>query len=427
MPSHSSSRRPRAGRGSRDRGPAAGFRLREIAFAAYAPTVLFGLAEGAMLPVITISVIDRGASIAVAAFVAAIMGLASIVTNIPAGALTTRIGERLSMVVAAAAAAVGIVICILPFGVWAYAVGVFLVGGASAVFTLARQAYLTERVPLSVRARALSTLGGATRIGVFVGPFLGAASMHFLGLVGAYVVSLVAVVGSGIIAYGVPELESRAANKAKAASTGTVKMFRAYARVYLTLGVAVMLLSAVRHSRQIVIPLWAHDIGLSDSSASIVFGIAGAIDAATFYPAGKVMDRYGRKAVAVPSMVLMGLSFVLMPLSTGFVTLGLTAVLMGFANGIGSGIITTIGADVSPSVARPTFLGLWREFADVGAGTGPVLLSALTGAVSLALGTSVLGVVGFVAAAALWWWIPPHATLKGGGDEGTTTDASPSP
>ena len=31
--------------------------------------------------------------------------------------------------------------------------------------------------------------------------------------------------------------------------------------------------------------------------------------------------------------------------------------------GIGSGIVMTLAADVSPAVGRPTFLGIWRELA----------------------------------------------------------------
>ena len=63
---------------------------------------------------------------------------------------------------------------------------------AGAVWGLARQAYLSEAVPLEMRARALSTLGGVQRIGSFIGPFLGAFAMKFLGTDGAYWVHLVA-------------------------------------------------------------------------------------------------------------------------------------------------------------------------------------------------------------------------------------------
>jgi MFS family permease len=102
----------------------------------------------------------------------------------------------------------------------------------------------------------------------------------------------------------------------------------------------------------------------------------------------------------------MGIAFLLMPLTRGFVTLTLTAMLMGFGNGIGSGIVMTYAADTSPDVGRPTFLGLWRELSDAGTGLGPILLSAVTGLAGLAAGIVVSRGVGFAAAAALWVWTP---------------------
>ncbi len=92
------------------------FRLRSIAVAAYGPATLFGLAQGSMLPVIALSAIDRGASTSVAALVGALIGIGSIVTNIPSGILATRIGERKSMLVAAVVTAAGLVLCLLDLG-----------------------------------------------------------------------------------------------------------------------------------------------------------------------------------------------------------------------------------------------------------------------------------------------------------------------
>jgi MFS family permease len=83
--------------------------------------------------------------------------------------------------------------------------------------------------------------------------------------------------------------------------------------------------------------------------------------------------------------------------------------LMGFGNGIGSGIVMTLAADISPEAGRPTFLGIWRELADAGSGVGPVILSAVTAVAGLALGIVVSGSVGFAAAVALWTWAPEPA------------------
>ena len=195
-------------------------------------------------------------------------------------------------------------------------------------------------------------------------------------------------------------------HKAAAAQVTTWSVLKRYWPTFVTLGVGVLLLSAIRQTRQVVIPLWAAHIGLSATANSVIYGVAGGIDALTFYPAGKVMDLYGRRWVAVPCVIIMGISFVLMPLTHAAVTLTLTAMIMGFGNGIGSGIVMTLAADISPAVGRPTFLGIWRELADAGSGVGPVILSAVTAIAGLGLGIIVSGTVGFAAAAALWAWIP---------------------
>ena len=115
-------------------------------------------------------------------------------------------------------------------------------------------------------------------------------------------------------------------------------------------------IGAVRAARQVVLPLWAVHIGLSPEVTSLVFGVASAVDMALFYPSGKVMDRHGRLAVAVPSMLVLGAAMAVLPLTGGLVTLTVVAMVMSFGNGIGSGIVMTLGADVAPPDNRRRFL-----------------------------------------------------------------------
>ncbi|MCR6487420.1 MFS transporter [Amycolatopsis sp. OK19-0408] len=387
------------------------FRLRSVAAAAYGPAALFGLSEGAVLPVVALSAIDRGASTSTAALIAALLGVGSLLANIPAGILATRFGERRSMLLAAGVMVVGVLICLVdlgdgPWSLLLYGGGVLLIGVAAAVYSLARQTYLTEIVPAHMRARALSTLGGSMRIGVFLGPFAGAGAMQVAGLPGAYYVSLAAILAAAVLVFRVPDL---ALDRAAASAVTTRGMLKQRWRVYATLGAGVLLLSAIRQTRQTVVPLWAAHIGLSPTTSSIIYGVAGAVDALTFYPAGKVMDRHGRRWVAVPATLVLGASFVVMPLADGAALLTVAAMVMGFGNGIGSGIVMTLGADVSPAVGRPTHIGIWNELADIGTGVGPLVLSAVTALAGLGAGVVASGVVGFAAAAVLWRFIPsPH-------------------
>lgn len=397
--------------GPREPGPAqmneTTFSLKKIAVAAFGPALLFSIGEGAILPIIALSARNEGASVALAGLIVGLIGIGSLISNIPAAMLIARYGERLAMVWAAALSVLALILCLIPGQVWLLALGVFMVGMATSVLLLARQTYLIEAVPARMRARAMSTLGGTRRIGIFAGPFIGAAAMHFMGLAGAYWVGIVAIFGSGVLAYMIPDLESHKHGAAGApAAPKIVHILRAHWKVYCTVGFGVLLVSALRASRQIVIPLWADHLGISPTATSVIYGVVAAIDVLAFYPSGKAMDRHGRFWVALPSVLIMGLSMVLIPATEGLWTFVIVSMVIGLGNGIGSGIVMTLGADASPREGRTQFLGVWRMIADIGASGAPAVLSAITALASLALGIVATGLLGFVAAGVFWRWLP---------------------
>lgn len=153
-------------------GPVADFRLRDIALAAYGPSALASIGAGAATPVIVLQARDLGASVATAAFVVALLGLGSLVTSLPAGALVARIGERMALVLAGIVDALAMAGAALSTSVGSLGVAVAVTGGAGTVFLLARQGFVIDAVPVSHRARALSALGGAHRSGLFFGPLI---------------------------------------------------------------------------------------------------------------------------------------------------------------------------------------------------------------------------------------------------------------
>jgi MFS family permease len=388
------------------------FTLRGIAVAAFGPTLLFGIGQGAILPVVALTARDLGASVALAALIVTLIGLGSWFFNLPASLVTLKFGERWAIVGAAVAAGLALAAAglssLIPNGLWLLAAAMAVVGMSGAVFGLARQKYLTEAVPVEFRARALSTLGGVNRIGVFIGPFLGAAVMQFSGIGGAYWVGVVAMAAAALLSLTIPDLE--VAGGSDGGHQGPEPTLRSVAvsheKVFLSVGVGILLLSALRSSRQVVIPLWADHLGMDATSASLIYGLSGAIDMLVFYPAGKLMDRKGRQFVAVPSTLLMGAALLLIPLTGSFTGLLLAALLIGFGNGISSGLVMTLGADFSPDRGRGQFLGLWRFMADAGSTGGPVLLSAVTALASLGAGISATGILGFAAAAVFAVVIP---------------------
>jgi len=382
------------------------FDFKKIAIPAFGPSVLYGISNGAILPVVALTARDLGASVAVAGLIAALIGIGSLLSNIPSALLTERYGEKHAMAGAALLSVIGLLLAVTASHVWVLAVAMLMQGIAQSVFQLARQSYMIEVVPIHLRARALSTLGGTTRIGTFVGPFAGAALIHFIGLGGAYWVAIVAMLGAGLIAMTAADLEPKDSLDTHSPKISIRQMAHSQAGVYATLGVGVMLVSALRASRQVVIPLWADHLGLDATVTSVIYGLVAAVDMSVFYPAGKVMDLRGRVWVAVPCALLMGLSLMTMPVTGGMISFVVVSLLLGFGNGIGSGIVMTLGADFAPQGARTQFLGIWRFMADLGTSGGPVALSAMTALWSLGAASFGVGTLGLVAAVVFWRWLP---------------------
>src|SRR5690606_31682935 len=104
---------------------------------------LFSVGQGAILPIIPLLAIDNlGASIAVAGLVVALRGIGTIVFDVPAGILVSRVGERKAVFVATVLLVLISVLAANSTSVWMYGGLVFLFGAASAVWHLARLTFV---------------------------------------------------------------------------------------------------------------------------------------------------------------------------------------------------------------------------------------------------------------------------------------------
>ena len=365
-----------------------------------------------MLPIVALSVRQMGGSVALAALVVTLYAFGSIATTLPASLLTHRHGERRMLPLSLVWGALGLGLCALTSAVapslLPFAAGVVMFGMAQAVVNLARMSWLTGAVPFHLRARAFSLMGGATRLGLFIGPFLAAVAIRSSGLWAAYAVGVAAMAVAALAAARLPVLPGDApAGRSAQPAPRLTAMAVTHRRIFATVGIGVLCVSAVRSARSVVIPLWADHLGLDAATASVIFGLASAVDLLVFYPAGKFMDTRGRRSVAIPSMTIMGLALVLVPFTGGATSLLLASLMLGIGNGISSGLIMVLGADHAPVAGRAQFLGFWRLIADIGTSAGPALLSAATAfAGSLAAGVWATSLTGFGAAFLLARHVP---------------------
>lgn len=401
------------------------FSFRSVAIAGILPSLVFAVGEGAIIPIIPIIASNLGANLAVAGTIAGMIMVGRLVGDIPSGWVISRIGERMAMVYASLLSVVGLVISLLAPNPVVLTVGILLVGLATAVFALARHAFMTVYVPIAYRARALSSLAGAFRFGYFIGPLISAGLIHLTGTSqSVFWIHITACVMAAAILLLLPDpsaifgtLPTRSTMPAETVleAPKTLGLFPTIWKsrgVLVRLGSGAALMGALRASRQVILPLWAVSIAISDTDTALIIGIAGGIDFALFYASGQIMDRFGRLWTALPAMIGLGAGHLILMFThdlPGRVVLFIgVAVLLSLANGIGSGIGMTIGADLADIDNPAPFLGAWRLAVDSGGAVAPIIVSLVTTLASLGIASGVMGLFGLLGAAIFARYIPRY-------------------
>ena len=405
------------------------FRWSSVIVAALLPTVLFSTGEGAIIPVIPVIAGNVGATLAIAGFVSGMLVVGELIGDIPSGVVISHIGERTAMIAASGLSVLGLLTALLAPNPWVLGFGILVVGVATAVFALARHAFMTSFVPMQYRARALSTLGGTFRLGYLVGPFIGAGVIsltgaassvfwiHIAGCVSAAVVLLVLADPEKTFAVRSRRTETPGAREVEEEARGLFRTIRANRQVLLTLGLGSTMVAALRASRQVLLPLWAVSIGLHETQTSLIIGVAGLVDFSLFFAGGWIMDRFGRLWTAVPSMVGLGVGHLALA-ATAFLPgtvwwfIGI-AMFLSLSNGIGAGILMTLGADLADPRHPAPFLGAWRFTNDSGAAAAPLIVSGLTALVSLPFAAGALGILGLAGAVVLRVFVPRYSGRGG--------------
>ncbi|MGH3353032.1 MAG: MFS transporter [Nocardioides sp.] len=378
------------------------FRFRDIAVVAYAPSVISAMGHGAVMPVLALRASDLGANASMAAFVVALLGIGSLATSLPAGSLVARIGERRTLMGAGALDAVAMTVAFLSTSVVVLSIAVFVSGMSWTAFLIARQGFLIDATPLSHRARAMSLLGGSFRVGVFIGPLIGAGLIHLLGLPSVFLLAAAMSLCSAVIGGWMPDLGRSRSREQGHLSVRSVLW--TYRRTFATLGVAVVIIGISRSVRTGLLPLWADHIHLEPAVVSLLFAGAALVDIALIFPGGWLLDRRGRQVVAIPVVLTVGVGCLLLPLTHDALSLGAVMALIAIGNGLGSGIVMTLGADAAPADGRAQFLGGWRLCGDIGGTGGPLLVSGLAAAFTLATAPIAIGIFALVGSVWVGYW-----------------------
>lgn len=369
------------------------------------------LGGGLILPVLPLFALSFDASYGMVGIVLAARGLGNLAFDVPAGMVVRQMGVRRAMILGGSVMA----LCALAMSqtrtLTEALVVQLLLGVAMALWNIARHTYITEAVGIRRRGRINAVLGGTGRIAGFAGPAVGGAMAAWLSLTAPFALQA-ALIALGVLAVMMwVDRDLPRHERSAEPYEGVWQVLAGHWRVLLSAGSGQLCAQTVRQARNAVVPLYAAEVlGLDAGSVGLIISLSYGTDMLMFYPAGQLMDKRGRKWAYVPSFLIQSSALALVPLTGSFWTLALVTMAVGLGNGLGSGTMLTLGADLAPARGRGEFLGMWRFIGDGGSAAGPMIVGQVAQMAGLHLAPIVIAGIGFMGAGLLGGLVPE--TLK---------------
>jgi MFS family permease len=282
-----------------------------------------------------------------------------------------------------------------------------LLGAGFSAWMLGRQSYIADTCENHEVGRAIAGMAGLQRVGIFIGPASGGLLAASFGFGAAFAAGAAVAAAAGVFVLVFTRNVRHEDRHESISIHGMLNLVREQASVFATAGTAALTLQLMRATRQLLVPLVGQAAGLDVVQIGTIYSLSAGIDMSLFYVVGIVVDRWGRKWSAVPSMVLFAIGLALLPFVVGYYSLLAVGLVLGLANGLGTGIVMIMGADLAQLTPhRGQFLGLWRLFGDAGMSAAPLLSGLLVSMASLSAASFAVAGAGAVGALVTLFFVP---------------------
>jgi len=377
----------------------------------YLPAVIIAFSMGLLVPVLPLYAGDLDISYGLVGLILAAEALGTLIGDVPAGVLVPRLGLGRAMGLGLACMAISTGTLFWAGSVPEVVACRLIAGFGYSLYSVSRHAFIAGAARAGIRGRTIALQGGILRIGRFAGPTVGGFLAARYGLRAPFLLfAILCGLALLVVARFVPrgEMAQRPESGLRQSHLGQfLSVLSSRRGVLAQAGAGQLFAQMIRRGRLAIIPLYgANVIGLDVEEIGLVVSLASAVDMSLFYPAGLIMDRLGRRYAIVPSFLIQALGMSLLPLTGSFATLLAVSMLIGFGNGLGSGSMMTLGADLAPPEARGEFLGIWRWIGDVGATGGPLIVGAVADLMVLPTAALVIGGAGLAAGAIFALLVP---------------------
>jgi MFS family permease len=254
------------------------------------------------------------------------------------------------------------------------------------------------------------------RGGGFIGPALGGALGLIFGLRAAFLAfALFTGLTLLLVMFNLDDDHEKEKNDAPPESHRghLFRVLKDHWRILGIAGIAQIFALTIRAGRPVIVALYGADVlGMDVGAIGAMISLGTAMDVLMVYPAGLIMDRFGRKRAIVPCFAIQSAGMLLVPFTQDPIALLLVTMLMGFGNGLGSGSMMTVGTDLSPVEGRGEFLGVWRLIGDVGISGGPIVVGAVADVLALPAAAAAMALSGGLATLIFAVFVPETHALR---------------
>jgi len=353
------------------------------------------LGFGAVVPVVALYAEDFGVSQAAIGLTIGVYGLARFLVNYPSGRLSDQIGRKPTLAIGGVITVVGCIVCAVAPNYTLFLTGRFIAGAGAAFVLTAGQIVVTDIASPHNRGRVMAIYMGVFVFAVGAGSFPGGWLATHVGPAAPFVANaILASIVTVLAFFFVPE--TRPERKPVAHVAGDpppLRGIRAF-RVQMALLTAIngfALISFVSFVTFFartgglfnVIPLLAEDeIGLQPDQIGLGIGMISIVGLVLVYPSGALVDRYGRKAVIVPSAIFSAAAMVSFVAADSFNAFLLASLLWAISSGVSGAAPAAYAADLAPRDQVGPAMGLYRTIADLGYVVGPLMLGVISDVIS---------------------------------------------
>lgn len=384
-----------------------------LIWAFYVPSALIAVAYAVLTPTLPLYAGELTDAYAIIGIILAAESIGRLVGDVPSSWFIRKYGLKRTMLGSLWITLIPLVALFFTNSVWLTIVLLFTSGIGHALYNISRHAYIAVMIPNSIRGRAIGLLGGVFRFGKLAGPLLGGWVGGTFGLRYAFLAFVVLAFATMFFVWRYMETDDteETPENEDTQHPSVLKVLLEHKAVFATAGVGQILAQLTRQGWIVVIPLYAANVlNLDVQTIGLIIGAGSLLDLLLFYMSGIIMDRFGRKWAIVPSFIMQGIGVALLPFASSAVMLAAISAFIGFANGLSSGTMMTLGADFSPVGMRGEFLSVWRLIGDLGFVGAPLLIGAVAQVVILQ--TSIFAVAGSGFGAAILFALFVPETLK---------------